>query len=414
MLPHDPTYLTKKMPGMGLSDVAAQIDMQKMRQFRLGRVQEQLRHRGIAAAVLFDAVNMRYATGSRNAQISQLHTPYRCVLVPCEGKAILFDLAGWANNATELGTVDHVRDVATFAYFFAGPRYNEIAARWADDIADALGTVGAEGPVAIDRIEPVALHALEAKGVRVVNAQEAMEHARCIKSSEEIACMNYVITVAETAMARVRERLAPGLTENQLWATMHETNIAFGGEWIEYRLFVSGGNTNPWGNEASDRIIRAGDLVAFDTGMIGPFGYCADVSRTMFCGPGRPTAEQRRLYALAVEQIEYNIELVKPGASFREIAEKSWKIPDEFIANRYPQVVHGIGMGDEYPAVAHIQDWEARGFDGTIEENMTLCVESYIGAAGGAEGVKLEQQVLVTADGYQLLSTFPYEPLLYP
>src|SRR6185312_4859050 len=102
---------------------------------------------------------------------------------------------------------------------------------------------------------------------------------------------------------------------------------------------------NPWGTETGDRIIRAGDLVAFDTGMIGPFGYCADVSRTMFCGPGRPSAEQRHLYALAVEQIEHNLALIKPGESFRAIAEKCWTIPPEFLANRYPQVVHGIGMG---------------------------------------------------------------------
>mgnify|MGYP002529321045 FL=1 len=120
----------------------------------------------------------------------------------------------------------------------------------------------------------------------------------------------------------MREALEPGLTENQLWAILHETNIAMGGEWIETRLLASGGRTNPWFQECGDKVIRAGELVAFDTDLIGPFGYCADISRTYFCGPGRPSDEQKRIYAMARDQIETNIALLAPGMTFRELAEK--------------------------------------------------------------------------------------------
>ena len=157
------------------------------------------------------------------------------------------------------------------------------------------------------------------------------------------------------------------------------------------------------------RPIEAGDLVSFDTDLIGPYGYCADISRSWLCGDGKPSDEQRRLYAKAVEQIRFNTALLRPGVSFREVSEKAWKIPDEFVRNRYPSVIHGVGLADEYPSFKHWSSFEERGYDGLVEEGMTLCVESYIGADGGREGVKLEQQVLITADGAKTLSSYPLE-----
>jgi Xaa-Pro aminopeptidase len=239
-----------------------------------------------------------------------------------------------------------------------------------------------------------------------------MEFAACIKSADEIACVSLAVSVAETGIARMREALAPGITENELWSLLHRTNIEMGGEWSEYRLLASGPRTNPWGQECGDRIIRAGDLVAFDTGMVGPFGYDADVSRTLHCGPGKPSAEQRRLYRLAHENLTTNTELIRPGLGFRELAARAWPMPPEFVANRYAFIAHGVGMMNQYPAIYNAVDFERDGYDGIIEEGMTLSVESYIGADGGREGVKLEDQVLVTRDGCERLSTFPFEEAL--
>jgi Xaa-Pro aminopeptidase len=187
-----------------------------------------------------------------------------------------------------------------------------------------------------------------------------------------------------------------------------------GGEWIETRLLASGPRANPWFQETSNRVIEAGELASFDTDMIGPFGYCADISRSFFCGPGRPSDEQRRLYGLAREQIEANMELIKPGLTFRELAEKAWKLPESCAPNRYPVVVHGVGLCDEYPACYYLEDFDASGYDGALEPGMTVCVESYMGEAGGSEGIKLEQQVLITETGTKLLSHYPFEDELLP
>lgn len=161
--------------------------------------------------------------------------------------------------------------------------------------------------------------------------------------------------------------------------------------------------------EAEGLEVIAGELVAFDCGLIGPFGYSADVSRTFLCKPGRPTSEQKRLYGLAYENIQRNLDLVKAGMSFRELSERSWMPPEEFHAHRYPMSMHGIGMGDEWPSIPWPMDWEKAGYDGALEENMVICVESFIGSEHGGEGVKLEEQVVVTRDGYQQMSTFPFE-----
>ncbi len=381
-----------------------------LRQYRLGRVQAELKARDVAACLLLDPLNMRYATDSVNFQVMQMHLPSRYAFVPAEGKAVVFDLGNWSGGSAATETVGEYRISTPVAHFFAGPDVEARAKHWAAEIAELVrANGGGNRRLAIDRTEPANFHALAAEGLELVDAQRPMELARAIKSAEEIGHMTRSVEVAELGMARMRAALTPGMTENQLWALLHETNIANGGEWIDCRLLASGERTNPWGQECSDRVIQAGELVGFDTDMVGPEGYCADISRTLFCGPGAPTDAQCDLYKTAVEHIDHNMALLRPGLSLRELAEKSWPIPEIYQANAYPEIVHGIGMCDEYPAIPPLHLWDYLGYDGVIEENMTLCVESYTGATGGREGVKLEQEVVVTADGCRLLSTFPYE-----
>ena len=243
----------------------------------------------------------------------------------------------------------------------------------------------------------------------LIDGQEVMEQARCIKGPDEIVAIRTSIAACEEGMRRMQHALEPGMSENELWAILHHTNISLGGEWIETRLLASGPRTNPWFHECSPRVIEAGDLVGFDTDMIGPYGYCADISRTWRCGTGTPTDAQRRLYAIAHEQVEFNRARVKAGLTFREVAEGNYQLPDDCTANRYSVVLHGVGMADEYPHSPYIEDFEDGGYDGTIEAGMTVCIESYVGRDGGAEGVKLEDQVLVTEHGTEPLSTYPFE-----
>jgi len=192
---------------------------------------------------------------------------------------------------------------------------------------------------------------------------------------------------------------------------MHKINIENGGEWFETWLLCSGSRTNPWLQECSNRIIQKRDLVAFDKDMVGPYGYCADISRTFV--EGRELIHsQKNLHNLAVEQIKYNAELVKPGITFREFVNNALKLPDNCYDNHYPCQIHGIGMCDEWHFIKYPnKDFSNGDFDSIFEENMILCLESYIGEAGDKEGIKLEDQYPITKNGLELLSRLPLDQI---
>jgi len=414
--PKSKIAIARDTVGMGLLDCVAQPDMKRMRAYRLERVRAELRKRDYAGCLLYDPINVRYATGSRNMAVWLLHNAIRYCYVPTEGPITLFDFHNCEHLSDGLETIAEVRPARGWYYFNAGPRSEEIAKVWAAEILELIARSGGGNKrVAIDKLEPLGTNLLQQAGIQIFDGQEVVELARSIKSADEIACMNVSISACEAGMAKMREMLRPGITENELWSHLHQVNIALGGEWIETRLLSSGGRTNPWFQESSDRIIRAGELVTFDTDLIGPYGYCSDLSRTFFCGPGRPSAEQKRLYGMAYEQIHTNLDLLKPGMSYREFAEKSFQLPPSFAPNRYSVIFHGVGLADEYPASLYVEDYlKGSGYDGILEPGMTICIESYIGEVGGDEGVKLEQQVLITETGYQQLSTFPFETDLLP
>ncbi len=397
------------------SDAAAAhdaINWPRLRAYRLGRVRQQLVQRGYAACVLVDPINIRYATDSRNMTVWCLHNPVRYCFIAAEGPVVLFETHGCSHLSSHLDLIDEIRPAIAWYYFSSGPHVEASAVRWADEIADLVRLHGGGNRrIAIDRCDPAGLHALASHEISVGDGQEVLEQARLIKSADELACIKESIGAAQVGMARMHEALEPGMTEQELWALLHQANIEKGGEWIETRLLSSGPRTNPWMRECSDRRIQAGELVSFDTDLVGPHGYCADISRCFLAGDAPATPVQQDLYGLALEQIHHNMTLLEPGLSFRELAERAWPIPDIYAANRYAFILHGIGMCDEYPGVAHRRDF-ASGYDGVLESGMTVCVESYIGAEGGAEGVKLEQQVLLTDSGAELLSTFPLEERL--
>ena len=404
--------LARNTPGMAQHDAEPQIDMKRMRAYRLGRIQQQLARLDLAGIILYDPMNVRYATGSSNMQVWFTHNPLRYCWVPVEGVPVLFDYPKSMHLYAHLETIREVKPAIGFIFMGADERIDERAVAWAKDIDAVMrADAGKSRRIAADRLDMEGVRELDKLGWELHNGTRVTELARCIKSPDEIACMSISISACEAGMAKMREELRPGVTEIELWSHLHQVNIALGGEWIETRLLASGGRTNPWFREASTRVIRAGELVAFDTDLVGPFGYCSDISRTYFCEPGRPSDEQKRLYTYAYEQVQHNIEMLKPGMSCVEAAQKSWRIPNEFNARRYGITAHGVGLVDEYPSITFTDNAE-QSSGAILEPGMTLCVESYIGAEDGLEGVKLEEQVLITEAGAARLSTFPYEDIL--
>ncbi|MBM3510475.1 MAG: aminopeptidase P family protein [Alphaproteobacteria bacterium] len=386
------------------------INLIRLRRYRLARVQAQLKAYDLAGAILFDPINVHYATGSRNQTLWKMHSWGRYAFVPADGSVTLFDSSSSLHLARGIETIAEARPSTGLGFIYGGDAVSERAERWASEIADLAHAAGGAAPrIAIDRTEPLGAAALARRGIVLADASAPIDRARAIKSADEIACMKIAIAVCEAAMTRMREALEPGITENELWSILHQANIAGGGEWIETRMLSSGSRINPWYNESSDRVIEAGDLVGFDADMVGPFGYIADLSRTFLCGPTAPTREQRRLYRIAYDQLHHDLALIRPGLAFGEYTARAWPFPPEFLANRYGCVVHGAGSCDEYPTLGYPTGPGLGSAEGAFEPGMVVCVESYIGAAGARDGVKLEDQVLITDTGYENLTHFPFE-----
>lgn len=390
------------------------IDLDAVLLYRQARVRAEMATRDIDALILTDAVNIRYATGTRNMQIFTSRNPAsRYAFVPLEGPVIVFEFTGAEHLAENLPTVQQVRHARTASYVAAGPDIANAERLWANDMADLIvERCGAGVRVGVERINPGAALALDRHGFDLVDAQEPVERARAIKSSDELDCIRASLRATEGAMYAMSAAIEPGLTENELWSIFHQRVIAAGADYIETRLLTAGDHTNPWFQEASNHVIEPNVLISFDTDVVGVHGYYSDFSRTFHAGPDEPTQRQRALYRLAYEQVHHNMEIIAPGMTFEEYSLKAWDLPSEFAGNRYYLSAHGVGMTGEYPYLYHHQDYEAFGYAGTIEPGMTLCVESYIGQPGDTEGVKLEEQILVTETGTELLSDFPFEDAL--
>ncbi|MEH6631823.1 MAG: Xaa-Pro peptidase family protein [Halopseudomonas aestusnigri] len=386
------------------------IDLMAVRMYRQARVRNEMAKCNVDAVILSDPINIRYATGARNMQVfSMRNAPSRYLLMTTT-RTILFEFTGCLHLGEGYETIDEVRPSSTASFVAAGPYIYARERKWASEMGDLIiELAGKAATVGLERLNAGTAIALKELGFRIVDAQEPVEMARIIKSPEEMKCINASLRATEVAVGKLHEALRPGLTENELWSVLHKSIIEQNGDYCETRLMNAGERTNPWFQESTHHVIGDNELVALDTDVVGCHGYYSDFSRTFHAGPGKATEVQKTLYKTAFEQVHHNMGILKAGMSFRDYADQAWNIPDKYYANRYYLSSHGVGMTGEYPYLYHHGDFSDSGYDGVIEAGMTICVESYIGEEGGAEGVKLEQQVLITDTGVELLSRYPFE-----
>ena len=387
-----------------------EIDQVAIRRYRLNRVRAHSADNDVAAVLVFDPVNIRYANGSRNMQVWSMHNFCRYALISSSGPSIMFDGTPSHHLLEGLETIDEARPAWSADYLVAGYRTREISGRWASEIADLVNQYGGGNKrLAVDRLDVDTAQALTDAGLVLVDGKKILEHARSIKSLEEIRALKQSLATCEAAMSELQAQLVPGMSEQQALALLIKGSIERGGEYPETRLMTSGPRTNPWFQETSDRVIENGDFLSFDTDLIGPMGFYNDISRSWVVGDAKPSDEQRKLYEISRAQLETNISLLQPGMNFLEFASKTYELPDEYLENRYADVGHGCGLGVEYPFLWYPEDEALGAYDGVFEENMVVCIESYVGAKGGAQGVKLEQPVGIRADGPGVLAEHPLE-----
>ena len=386
-------------------------NLKKMREFRVNRLIKELNKRDLDGVLVFDPLNIRYITDTTNMQLWNSHNPFRACFMSNEGYIILWDYKGLNLLSSFNPLVKEVRNSASMFYFANGDKTKSDAQKFALEIKDILidknkGT----HRLAVDKIQIHGLRALESQGLEIHDGEEVMERTRSIKGEEEIKAMKCAIHSCEMGMYEMKKHCLPGKTENDIWAVLHSENIKRGGEWIETRLLASGQRTNPWFQECGPRIIQNNEILAFDTDLIGCYGICVDISRTWFIGDKvNITPKQKELYTEAYLQIKENTSIIKPGMNIKELVFGGRELPKKYEELRYSCKMHGVGLCDEWPLVQYPIDYVEGAFDAILEPGMVLCVEAYIGEEGGFEGIKLEDQVLITETGHKNLTNFPFE-----
>ncbi|MFM8867916.1 MAG: M24 family metallopeptidase [Ilumatobacteraceae bacterium] len=388
------------------------VDATTLAWIRKCRLLDVMRSAGVPAILTSDPISILYATGARNMTIHGFTGPDRFMLLFQDGYTILFEFAGCEHLAADLPEIDEIRPAPGITAKKTVLYADQVSA-FADEIHSLflshLGT--GETRIAVEKLEFPMTDSLREKGLRLLDAGPTIQLAMAIKQGAELDAIRQAMNVVEAATRELECAIAPGVTENEVWAAFHRGLIAHGGEYVVTRLLQAGERTFPYFLESSDHQLADGDLVCFDTDAMSLHSYSIDFSRTFLCGNTTATPQQRAIYRLALEQLEHNASNLAPGRSFEEFARQAFDVPERYRDYGYYQLAHGLGLAGGYPNVPRIGEG-AYGLPGEMLPGMVLCIESYIGDPVTRQGVKLEDQFFIHADHVERLSRYPLEARL--
>jgi Xaa-Pro aminopeptidase len=393
-------------------------DLAEMRGYRLKRLVDAIIARGYGGLLMYDPLNIRYATDTTNMQIWNTHNPFRACLVCADGHMVVWEYKNSPFLVTFNPLVKELRSGATFFYNSTGDKGEDAARGFAGQVDEVMRAhAGANRRLAVDKIMIAGLRALERAGFEVMEGEEVTERARAVKGPDEILAMRCAHHACEAAIAEMedftRENVpGGGVSEDAIWAELHRGNIRRGGEWIETRLLASGPRTNPWFQECGPREVRPNEIVAFDTDLIGCYGFCIDISRTWWVGDARPSNAMVSAFHHALDHIHTNMAMLKPGVTVDELVHGGHQLAPEYWKQKYSCKMHGVGLCDEWPYVTYPDGWTKGAFDVALEPGNVLCVEALVSPEGGDFSIKLEEQVLITETGHENLTRYPFDAAL--
>lgn len=388
-------------------------NLEKMREFRWKRLTQHIVDRDYGGVLMFDPLNIRYATDSTNMQLWNTHNPFRAVLLCADGYMVIWDYKN-SPFLSEFNTlVKEQRSGADLFYFDRGDKVDVAADVFANEVRVLIEEHGGNNKrLAVDKIMLRGLRALEAQDFTIMDGEELTEKSRSIKGPDEILAMRCASHACESAMAEMEQAAKPGMSENDIWSVLHAENIRRGGEWIETRLLASGPRSNPWFQECGPRIIQNNEIIAYDTDLVGCYGICVDISRTFWLGDQTPRSDMVYAMQHAHEHIMTNMQMLKPGVHMRDLSLNTHKLDDQYQKQKYGCLMHGVGLCDEWPLIGYPDQLVEGAYDYELQAGMVLCVEALVSPEGGDFSIKLEDQVLITDDGFENLTNFPFDDVL--
>ncbi|MGZ8597495.1 MAG: M24 family metallopeptidase [Actinomycetota bacterium] len=405
---------TSPAPGVMGVDWEMRVDFERLRRYRLDRVHRMLEEFDLGAVLLFETSNIRYATATQIGYWA-FNKGERWALVTREGRPKIWDF-GSAAKAHRL-QLPHMYDTEnsvggnTGLQGAIGPETG-LHARAVREIKATLEDAGvAADKLGVDLAETAVLLALQEGGLRVVDGQQAMMRAREIKSPDEVVLLTQACAMVDGVYQDIFEMLKPGVRESDVVGRAHARLFEMGSEFVEAVNSIAGERCSPHPHVFSDRIIRPGDQAYFD--IIHVFnGYRTCYYRTFVVG--RATQAQRDAFKRSREWMDAAIDLVRPGTTTDQIA-KVWPRAEEFgFADEMDafglQFGHGVGVGlHERPIISRLNSLET---PVEIQEGMLFALETYAPATDGRSAARIEEEVVVTADGCKVITLFPCEELM--
>jgi Xaa-Pro aminopeptidase len=428
--------MTIRTYGTNSVDWENRIDMDRLREARLARLRAELERSDLGALLTFDFHNIRYMTATHIGTWG-MDKLIRFALLPRNGEPVIWDFGSAARHHQLYNPwLDYSSAHAEASGH--GPHHGARVpptepngsragistlrgalppeAGMADEVArkikrelEAHGLLGE--PLGVDIVELPVLFALQAAGVTVVDGQQVFLRARQIKTEDEVTLLTTAASMVDAAYDKLYEFLRPGVRENECVGLVNDVLYCLGSEHVEGVNAISGERCSPHPHVYSDRLLRPGDPAFFD--IIHSFnGYRTCYYRTFAVGSASPA--QRDAYKICREYMDRAIALVRPGATTADIV-SVWPTAQEFgFANEEAafalQYGHGVGLSVwEKPIFSRLISLD---HPQTLQEGMFFALETYWPAADGWSAARIEEEVLVTADGCEMVTRFPAEDLL--
>lgn len=400
-------------PGHMGVDYEERVDFARLRDYRLGRAKASLDASECGAFLLFDFYNIRYTTqtwigGALGDKMSRY-----ALLTRSEDAPYLWDFGSAVRHHQLYSNWlpdDNCRPGMLGLRGGVAPSVGlmETAVREIKGLLEDAGV--ADLPVGMDIVEPPFLFEMQRQGLKVVDCQQLMLDARQIKSSDEIMLLSQAAAMVDGVYQDIAEILKPGIRENQIVAHASKRLYEMGSDQVEAINAISGERCNPHPHNFTDRLIRPGDQAFFD--IIHSYnGYRTCYYRTF--GVGSSTPSQRDAYTKAREWMDASIEMIKPGVTTDQVA-AVWPKAEEFgfdneLAAFGLQFGHGLGLGlHERPIISRLNSMKE---PVELQEGMVFALETYCPATDGSSAARIEEEVVVTANGPQVLTLFPAQEL---
>jgi Xaa-Pro aminopeptidase len=399
--------------GINSVDWERRIDYERLRRERLARVQSLLEESSLGALLCFDMNNIRYisATHIGTWAVDKL---IRFCLLPQGDDPIVWDFGSAARHhalfCPWLGEERSRAGISTFrgAIVPEAGRSEDVAQKVKHEL-ELRGLL--DEPVGLDLVEASVLFALQAAGIRVADGQQLMQKARVVKTIDEISLLTQACAMVDTAYTHLYQALQPGIRENECVGLVSKLLYDLGSEQVEGVNAISGERCSPHPHVYTDRMMRPGDLAYFD--IVHSYnGYRTCYYRTLAVGSA--SSGQVDAYRRCRAYLDEAVSMIRPGVTTADVVQvwpraEEFGFPNEEAAFAL-QLGHGVGLSVwEKPVFSRLVSLE---HPEVIEEGMVLALETFWPASDGWSAARIEEQLVVTATGCEVITRFPAEELL--